>query len=117
MAPPGGLFEMPIVRSAPEFPISRSGMESENVLLCFVFLHFGLHPQHMEVPGLGVESELQKPATATVTLNPSHICDLCLNLQQGRTFNPQSEAKNPTHILLGTGRVLNPLSQDGNSEV
>ena len=32
----------------------------------------------MEVPRLGVESELQLPAytTATATLDPSHICDL-----------------------------------------
>ena len=31
------------------------------VLFCFVFCLFGflgLHPRHMEVPGLGVESEL-----------------------------------------------------------
>ena len=32
----------------------------------------------MEVPRLGVESELQLPAyaTATATQNPSHVCDL-----------------------------------------
>ena len=93
MAPPGGLIEMPIVSSAPEFPISRSGMESENVLLYFVFLHFGLHPQHMEVPGLGVESELQKPATATATLDPSCNCDLCYSLWQHRILNPLSKAR------------------------
>ena len=30
---------------------------------CFL----GPHPQHMEVPGRGVESELQLPASATAT--------------------------------------------------
>ena len=42
--------------------------------------HFFLRPylRHMEVPGLGVESELQVMAytTATATQDPSHICDL-----------------------------------------
>jgi len=34
----------------------------------FLFLIFlGLHPQHMEVPRLGVQSELQLPAYATTT--------------------------------------------------
>ena len=38
------------------------------------------HPRHMEVPKLGVESELQllayTTATATATWDPSCICDL-----------------------------------------
>ena len=46
------------------------------LFLFFVFL--GLHPWHMEVPWLGVESELQLPAHATATATPvlSHVCDL-----------------------------------------
>ena len=41
-------------------------------------LFLGLHPKHMEVPGPGVESELQLPActTATATRDLTHICDL-----------------------------------------
>ena len=37
-----------------------------------------LYPQHIEVPGLGVESELQllAYAAATATWEPSHVCDL-----------------------------------------
>ena len=44
----------------------------------------------MEVPRLGVQSELQLPvyATATATLDPSHICDH--SSQQG--LNPLSRA-------------------------
>ena len=44
----------------------------------FVFCFLGLHPQHMEVPRLGVQSELQLPASATATAmpDPSHICNL-----------------------------------------
>ena len=53
----------------------------------FFFLSLFLRLQqmwHMEVPGLGVESELQLPAytTATATWDPSHICDLHLISQQ-----------------------------------
>ena len=42
----------------------------------FVFL--GLHLEHMEFPRLGVELELQLSAYATATVTPdlSHICDL-----------------------------------------
>ena len=40
------------------------------------FLFF-LEPQPMEVPRLGVESELQLPAytVATATRDPSRVCD------------------------------------------
>ena len=43
------------------------------VLLCFAFL--GPHPQHMEVPRLGVELELYLLAYTTATAMPdlSHI--------------------------------------------
>ena len=43
-------------------------MLEENLLAFFFFFFFlsfvvlGLHPQHMEVPMLGVQSELQLPA-------------------------------------------------------
>ena len=44
----------------------------------FFFVFLGPHPWHMEVPRLGVETELQLPAyaTATATLDLSLICDL-----------------------------------------
>ena len=47
--------------------------------LCFLVFFFSfLGPclQHMEVPRLGVISELQPPAYTTVTWDLSHICDL-----------------------------------------
>ena len=42
------------------------------------FLLFLPHPWHMEVPRLGVKSELQLPAyaTAIATPDPSRVCDL-----------------------------------------
>ena len=48
-------------------------------MVCFLFFCFlGLHLQHLEVPGLGVESKLQLPAytTATSMQDPSLIFDL-----------------------------------------
>ena len=58
----------------------------------------------MEVSGLGVKSELQLPAyaTATTTLDLSHICDLHHNFQQHWILNPLSKARDQTHILTNT---------------
>ena len=45
--------------------------------LFFGLFVLGPHPQHMEVPRLGVESELQllAYATATATPDPSHLLE------------------------------------------
>ena len=61
----------------------------------------------MEVPRLGIESELQllAYATTTATLNLSHICDLHCSSQQHRIVNRLSEATNQTHILMDASRV------------
>ena len=79
------------------------------------FFFLGLHLRHMELPRLGVKSELQLLAytTAIATPDPSHICDLCYNLKQ--CHDPLSEARDRTHLLIGTNHVLNPLSHNGNS--
>ena len=47
-------------------------------LCIYLFCFLGLHPRHMEVPRLGVESELQLPAHATATTMPdqSRACNL-----------------------------------------
>ena len=44
----------------------------------YFFVFLGPHVQHMEIPRLGVESELQLVAyaTATAALDPSHVYDL-----------------------------------------
>ena len=61
--------------------------------LFFVFL--GSHLQHMEVPRLGTESELQLLAYTTNTAipDPSHICNLLHSLQQHQILNPMSKAR------------------------
>ena len=54
---------------------------SQIIILSFIYLFICFlrpHPQYMEVPRLGVQSELQLPsyATATVTQDLSRVCDL-----------------------------------------
>ena len=73
----------------------------------------------MEVPGLGVESEVQLPActTATATLDVSHICDLYHSLQQCSIFNPLSEARDQIRILMDTSQALNPLNHNENTVI
>ena len=86
------------------------------VLFCFCFL--GLHLQHIEIPRLGVESELQLPASTTAVAipDPSQIFDLHSSLLQCGILNPLSEARDQTHILMDTSRVHNLLSHNGNSD-
>ena len=66
----------------------------------------------MEVPGPGVESELQLQAcpTATATLDLSHICDLCHRSQL-------KQAMDQTYILTDTSWVHNSLSHSRKSSV
>ena len=77
----------------------------------------GVHLQHMEVPRLEVESELQLLACATATATPdaSRICDLHHSSWQQQILNPLSEARDRTHIPVDTSWVCNSLKHNGNS--
>ena len=61
----------------------------------------------MEVPRLGVESELQLPVytTDTATQDPSHICGLYHSSRQCQSLNPLSEARDRTHNLTVPSRI------------
>ena len=68
----------------------------------------------MEVPRLGVESELQLPAfkTATATSDPSRISDLHHTSRQCQMLNPLTEARVTSWIcfcwtIMGTPEILN----------
>ena len=71
----------------------------------------------MEVPRLGIESELQPLAytTATALQDLSLICNLHRSLWQHWILNPLSEARDQTPILVDTNQVLNRLNPNGNS--
>ena len=71
--------------------------------------------QHMEVPRLGVQSELQLPAytTATAKWDLSHICDLHYRSQPCQILNPLSRARDWTQVLLDTSRVCYHCAMTG----
>ena len=73
------------------------------LLLLLVFCFLGLYPSYMEVPRLGVQWELQLPATATQ--DPSHVCDLQHSSQQHWIINPLSEARDRTCNLMITSQI------------
>ena len=88
---------------------------SKSISFCFFFL--GLHPRHMEVPRLGVESEIQLPAytTARATRFLSHVCDLHHSLRQPWIPDPPSEARDSNPHPHGYQSDSFPLSHSGNS--
>ena len=73
----------------------------------FFFLLLGPHPWHIEVPRLGVQSELQLLAYATATWDPSLVYNLhhssqqCWILDQGSL----SKARDKILILMDSSRV------------
>ena len=74
-----------------------------------------MHPRHMEVPGLGVELELQLPAytTATATLDPSCVFNLHHSSWQHRILNLLIEAGDLTRILMDISRVCSHCATMG----
>ena len=77
-----------------------AGSSDFSPVFCFLFFCvLGLHLRRMEVPRLGVESELQLPAYTTVTAMWDWICacNLHCSSRQHRILNPLSEAKDWTH--------------------
>ena len=69
----------------------------------------------MEVPLLGLESELQLLTYASVTPDLSHVCNQYHSSWQCQILNPLIKAKDQTHILMDNSQVLNLLRYDGNS--
>ena len=83
-------------------------------LLSFFFF-LGLHLQHMEVPRLGDKLELQLPAytTATVTPDPSHVCDLYHSSRQCGILNSRDRTHNlmvPSQICFCCTTMGTPVS-------
>jgi len=72
------------------------------ILLSDYKLQFFLQPhlQHVEVPRLKAESELQRQAYATAPATPdlNHICDVFQSLGQRQILNPLKEARDQTCI-------------------
>ena len=73
----------------------------------FFFVFLGLNPWHVEVPRLGVKSELQLLAytTATAMRDPSHVCDLHPSSRQHWILNPLSKARDGSCILVDPSQI------------
>ena len=76
-------------------------------LTFFFFVLLGLYLSHMEVPRLGVESELQLQAyTAAIAMpDPSCICNLHHRSRQCRILNPLSGTRDQTRVLMDISQV------------
>ena len=76
-------------------------------LFCFVWSFLELYPQYIEVPRLGVKSELQLLANATATAmpGPRHVCDLHHSSWQRPILNPLCGARDQTCILVDNSWV------------
>ena len=87
----------------------------------FFFLLLGPHPQHMEIPRLGIKSELQLPAYATATATPdlNQVCNLYHSSQQRWILNPlSSKARDQTHNFMVPSQIDSfPLCHGGNSQI
>ena len=95
------------------FPFNQS-IQSIYFYLLIFFL--GPRLRHMEVPRLGIKSEMQLQAytTARAAGDPSHSFNLSCSLQQRQILNPLRETRDRTHILMGSSQILNLLSHSGN---
>ena len=82
-------------------------------LFCFL----GPHLQHMEVPRLGAESELQLPAYTRATATPdlSQVCDLPHSSQQRWILNPLSKVRYGTCNLMVTSWICFRCTTTGTS--
>ena len=83
-------------------------MPAQLFFFLVVFCPFsGPHQQHIEVPRLGVQSELLLPACAraTATPDPSSICDLHHSSGQRWILNPLSEIRDRTRKLMVPSRI------------
>ena len=97
--------------------LSFTQLPWEFYFILFIYVFLDLHLQHMEVPGLGVKSELQLPAYSTATATPDLklVCKLYSSSQQCWILNPLSDTRDWTRIFMYTSQVLNPLSHVGES--
>ena len=73
----------------------------------FVYVFLGLHLWHMEVPRLGIQSELQPLACATATAMPSlsFVCHLHHSLWQHQILNPLGKARDRTCVLMDNSQI------------
>ena len=98
-------FFIPSTESLFMFSARQRDWFNTCIFLIFIYLGFlWTHLQHMEVPRLGVESELEPlaytTAMATSTPDLSRVFDLHHSSRQHRILNLLSEARDQTCVLM-----------------
>ena len=73
----------------------------------FVCVFLGPHLQYVEIPRLGIGSEvhLQAYTTATATHVLNNVCNLPHSSRQCQIFNPLSEARDRIYVLMDSNQV------------
>ena len=104
----------PSVRDYRKPKFCRSSFRIKMDFLVFFFF-LGPHLWHVKFCRLGVKLELSLTAYATVSWDPSHVCDLYHSSWRHQILNLPSKARDWTHILMDARQVCNPMSCDGNS--
>ena len=88
------------------FYFNEGTLNHSPFIYLFIFLS-GPYSQHMEVPRVGVKSELQLLAYIIATAKDMSqiFCDLHHSSWQHQILNPLNEARDRTRILIYTGWV------------
>ena len=93
------LFLLYVLAEVNPFQIARIHFLHYLFFFFFWFVFFlGPYQRHMEVPKLRVKSELQLPATAEATQDPSCVCHLHYSSWKCWILSPLSEARSQTCI-------------------
>ena len=99
--------------------VDKSFISTNLKIYFFIFFSFEGHtPRHMEVPRLGVESELLPLAYARATAmpNPSHVCNLHHSSRQCQILNPLSKpGRDRIRNLMVPSRIHFHCATTGNS--
>ena len=81
-------------------------LQNNTIFLLAFFFFLGLHPQHMEVPSLGAELELELLASADTAMQDlHHVFDLHHSSWPCWMLNPLIKARDETHILMDTNQL------------
>ena len=79
----------------------------KKLFVCLFAFFIGPHVQHMKIPRLGAELELQLPTyfTAREMQDLSWVWNLHHSSQKQWILNPLSKARDWTHILMDTSQI------------
>ena len=86
------------------FQSNKTTMYIIEFVFCF-FVFLGPHPQHLEVPRLGIKSKPQLPAYTTATAMLDLSCVYNPHSRQRQILNPLSEAKDQTCVLMDISQI------------